>query len=193
MKRIIGLTGGIASGKSTVSDALRQKGAVIIDADAISRTLLERDGAAYAQVAEAFPQYVLPDGAIDRRGLGAYVFSHEEGIRRLNEITHPIIVDEVRRRAEQAPGNVIIDAPLLIEVGLERLCHEIWLVTAEKEVRVQRIMRRNGLSRQEAEDRINNQISEEEKRKLAHLVIENSGSLEELNEQICGLKERLGL
>ena len=193
MKRIIGLTGGIASGKSTVSDALRKSGAVIIDADAISRGILERDGAAYGQVTEAFPQYILPDGTIDRRGLGAYVFSHEEGIRRLNAITHPIIVEEVRRRAEAEEGSVIIDAPLLIEVGLDRICHEIWLVTAEREIRVERIMRRNGLSRQEAEDRIDNQLSEEEKRRRAHLVIENSGSLAALDQQICGLKERLGL
>ena len=193
MKRIIGLTGGIASGKSTVSDALRKSGAVIIDADAISRTLLERDGAAYTQVAEAFPQYVLPEGTIDRRGLGAYVFSHEEGIRRLNAITHPIIVEEVRRRAEQEQNSVIIDAPLLIEVGLDRICDEIWLVTADREIRVERVMRRNGLSRREAEDRINNQLSEEEKRRRAHLVIDNSGSMEALEEQIGTLRERLGL
>ena len=193
MKKIIGLTGGIASGKSTVSAELRARGAVIVDADVISRTLLDRDGAAYEQVAAAFPQYVLEDGTIDRRGLGAYVFSHEEGIRRLNAITHPIIVEEVKKRAYAEEGNVIIDAPLLIEVGLDQICHEIWLVTADRQVRVERIMRRNGLSREEAEDRINNQLSEEEKRKRAHLVIGNSGSMEELQEQIRGLKERLGL
>ena len=193
MKKIIGLTGGIASGKSTVSAELRARGAVIVDADVISRTLLDRDGAAYEQVAAAFPQYVLEDGTIDRRGLGAYVFSHEEGIHRLNAITHPIIVEEVKKRAYAEEGNVIIDAPLLIEVGLDKICHEIWLVTADRQVRVERIMRRNGLSREEAEDRINNQLSEEEKRKRAHLVIDNSGSMEELQEQIRGLKERLGL
>lgn len=193
MKKIIGLTGGIASGKSTVSAELRARGAVIVDADVISRTLLDREGAAYEQVAAAFPQYVLEDGTIDRRGLGAYVFSHEEGIRRLNAITHPIIVEEVKKRAYAEEGNVIIDAPLLIEVGLDQICHEIWLVTADRQVRVERIMRRNGLSREEAEDRINNQLSEEEKRKRSHLVIDNSGSMEELQEQIRGLKERLGL
>jgi len=193
MKRIIGLTGGIASGKSTVSRVLGESGAVIIDADAISRTLLQKDGAAYEQVAAAFPQYVGENGEIDRRGLGAHVFSDEDAIRRLNSITHPIIVSEVKKRAEQEIGGVIIDAPLLIEVGLDRICDEIWLVTADRETRIERVMLRNGLTRKEAEDRINNQMSEEKKRSYAQLIIDNSGSMEELMMQIEGLKERLGL
>lgn len=193
MKRIIGLTGGIASGKSTVSDRLRSYGAVIIDADEISRGLLQKDGAAYRQVSEEFPQYVCVDGTIDRKELGAYVFSHEDALERLNAITHPVIVAEVEKCARQEERSVIIDAPLLIEVGLDRICDEVWLVTADRETRIERIMRRNGLSRKEAEYRIDHQLPEEEKRKHAQVVIENSGSLEALMQNILRLKERLGI
>ena len=191
MAKIIGLTGGIASGKSTVSDELRKCAIEIIDADAISRTLLEVNGPAYAEVAEAFPQYIGEDGAVDRRALGAYVFSHEDALRKLNGITHPIIVSEVKKRAEQAERCAVIDAPLLIEVGLDRICDEIWLVTADRETRIRRIIARNGLTRAEAEDRIDRQMPEEEKRLRAHRVIENNGSLEKLYEEIEKLKEIL--
>lgn len=191
MTRIIGLTGGIASGKSTVSDELRKCGVEIIDADAISRTLLEINGPAYAQVAAAFPQFIKEDGEVDRRALGAYVFSHEEALGKLNAITHPIIVSEVKKRAEQAEKCAVIDAPLLIEVGLDRICDEIWLITADRETRVSRIIARNGLTREEAEGRIDNQMPEEEKRRRAHRVIENNGTMRMLYEEIEKLKEIL--
>ncbi len=191
MTRIIGLTGGIASGKSTVSEELKKSGIEIIDADAISRTLLEINGPAYAEVAAAFPQYILADGAVDRRALGAHVFSQEDALRKLNAITHPIIVSEVQKRALAAEGCVIIDAPLLIEVGLDKICEEIWLITADRETRIQRIIARNGLTREEAADRIDRQMPEEEKRRYAHRVIENNGSMEMLYEEIGKLKEIL--
>ena len=178
MTRIIGLTGGIASGKSTVSDELKKCGIEIIDADAISRTLLEINGPAYHEVAEVFPQYIKEDGEVDRRALGAHVFADEAELRKLNGITHPIIVSEVKKRAERAEKCAVIDAPLLIEVGLDRICDEIWLITADREIRIQRIIARNGLTRAEAEDRIDRQMPEEEKRKRAHRVIENNATME---------------
>ena len=191
MTRIIGLTGGIASGKSTVSEELKKCGIEIIDADAISRTLLEKDGPAYHQTIEAFPEYVKENGEIDRRALGAHVFADENELKKLNAITHPIIVSEVRRKAEAAENCAVIDAPLLIEVGLDKICDEIWLITADRETRIARIIARNGLSREEAEDRIDRQMPEEEKRRRAHRVIENNGSMEALYAEIETLKEIL--
>ena len=191
MTRIIGLTGGIASGKSTVSDELKKCGIEIIDADAISRTLLEVNGPAYDAVAETFPKYINEDGTVDRRALGAYVFANEEALAKLNGITHPIIVAEVKKLAEQAERCAVIDAPLLIEVGLDKICDEIWLVTADRETRVTRVIARNGLTREEAEDRIDRQMPEEEKRRRAHRVIENNGTMEMLYTEIEKLKEIL--
>jgi len=191
MTKIIGLTGGIASGKSTVSEELKKCGIEIIDADAISRTLLEINGPAYGQVRETFPEYVKADGEIDRRALGAYVFSHEDALEKLNGIMHPIIVAEVKKRAEQAERCAVIDAPLLIEVGLDVICDEIWLITADRETRIARIIARNGLTRSEAEDRIDRQMPEEEKRRRAQRVIENNGSMDALYAEIETLKEIL--
>lgn len=176
---IIGLTGGIASGKSTVSRELAKRGIPIIDADVIARALLERDGAAYDAVVRAFPQFATADGTINRRALGAHVFSDEAALNVLNGITHPIIVAEVKKRAEREQ-NAVIDAPLLLEVGLDAICDTVWLVTADRETRIARIIARNGLSRAEAEARIDSQLPEEEKRKRADRVIENNGTMEEL-------------
>lgn len=184
MRRVIGLTGGIASGKSTVSERLKEQGCHIADADAVSRTLLEPGGKAYMQVIKTFPGYTGKDGRIDRAGLGAYVFSHRPALEKLNAITHPIIVSEISEDIKNRDGIVIIDAPLLIETGLHRLCGSVWLVVADRELRIKRAAARSGLSYEEAKNRIDSQLSDEEKRAYADKVIENSGSVKELYDKV---------
>ena len=184
MRKVIGLTGGIASGKSTVSLMLKARGCYICDADAISRTLLMPGGAAYEKTKEAFPQYVGKDGLFDRKALGSYVFSNEEELKKLNSITHPIIGRLIREDIDGRDGIIIIDAPLLIEVGLDKLCDKVWLVVADRETRIKRAASRSGLSQEQTAARIDNQMTDDEKLKYADVVIDNSGSIEELEKRI---------
>lgn len=187
MRRIIGLTGGIGAGKSTVSAMLTELGAYIIDADKIGHAILEPAGAAYGEVAAAFGGEILgEDGSIDRGALAKIVFADGEKRALLNAITHPKILAEVSRRIGQADAAwVVIDAALLLEAGFARLCDEVWLVTAGQETRIARIMARSGYSRAQAEARMASQMSDAARMAAADVIIENSGSLDALREAVC--------
>lgn len=181
---MIGLTGGIASGKSTVSKRLRELGAEVFDADEISREVAASEDV-LSKIREAFGDGVFfEDGSLSRPALASVVFSSDENAGKLDAITHPAIAAELKRRAREAEENgcpmVFVDAALLIESGFYKLCGEVWLVTASYETRVKRIMERDGLSRSEAEARISRQMPEDEKRKYASVVIENDGDVSEL-------------
>lgn len=192
-----GLTGGIASGKSTVSNRFCQLGAYIVDADEISRHGLDVGTECYEKVVATFGKDILlQDGQVDRRKLGAIVFSNEAELEKLNAIVHPY----VRKRMEELSqavwdsnpqGLILWDVPLLFENGLHRLVQKTVVVTAPEELRIQRMALRNGFTREEALSRIRSQMPEEEKVKLADYVIDNSGDLMSLYEQVDSIYGKL--
>jgi len=195
--KIIGLTGGIGTGKSTVSAYLKEKGCVILDADKMSRQLTAPGGDALPAIRRTFGDEVFyDDGTLDRKKLGRIVFNDADKLKALEEITTQKVVEQtidglVRLRKASYNGIVIIDAPLLFECGMQVLAEENWLVTAGLEVRIERIIKRDGLDRQSILDRINNQMNDEEKMTMADYVIDNSGNLESLYQQIDKLIERV--
>lgn len=155
---VIGLTGQIASGKSTVSAYLRQKGFAVVDADEIAHEVIRRGGRAYAAVVQQFgAEFVGAEGEIDRRKLGQAVFADPEKLAQLNAITHPCICAEIRARLAAQRGTVFLDAPLLVQAGLDTLCGEIWQVTAAEDIRLGRIQVRDGLDADEARARMQSQ------------------------------------
>ena len=189
----IGLTGGIAAGKSMVSGLLAELGAWILDADAISREVVEPGTEGLKAVAAEFGEKVLlPDGTLDRRALGAEVFGDPQKLERLNGILHPIIKAEMLRRAaeieEQYPEDIVIfDVPLLIESGWQDVADEVWLVSAPVEQRIRRIAMRDGLDEKQTMERISAQMTDEQKAKYADVIINNGGSIQELEERVTKL------
>ncbi len=181
---MIGLTGGIASGKSTVSRRLAELGAAVFDADEVSREVIASEEV-LSRIREAFGDGVFgEDGSLSRPALAREVFASDENALLLDSIMHPAIAAELKKRARDAEESgaplVFVDAALLIESGFYKLCSEVWLVTASYETRIKRIMERDGLTREEAAARISRQMPEEEKRRYADTVIENDGGLSEL-------------
>ena len=189
--RVIGVTGGIGSGKTTVTRLLKELGAVVIDADKIGHELLKPGGQAYQAVAGAFGRQVLePDGLINRQKLAEIVFNSPPDLAYLNRIMHPLIGDEVRSRMEQYQGHgvevVVIEAPLLIEARWTALVDELWVTVAPEDVVLKRLEQGMGLSHEEAEARIRAQLSQEEKVKHATAVIDTDCSLGELKGRVEG-------
>ena len=159
MKLIIGITGGTGSGKSTVSSYLKEKGAEIIDADIVAREIVMPGKKALSEIIEAFGKSViLPDGCLDRKKLGAIVFSDSEKLNILNDITHKYIIEEIEARiSKKQNGLIVIDAALLFQTKLFELCDKTISVLADENVRKIRIMNRDGLSEESAKNRISSQ------------------------------------
>jgi len=188
--RLIGLTGGIASGKSTVSAMLAEKSIPVIDTDKITRSLSCKGKPIWQEIKREFGEgYFTADGELDRRALGELVFTNPDARSRLNRISHPLIAKEVQRQIDSIlrtgyNGGIIIDAPVLIEGGWHEMMDEVWLVTASRETRTRRLMERDGLSLVQAQQRIDSQMPQEEKLKFAHRVIENDRDHAFLEKQI---------
>lgn len=186
----IGLTGGIAAGKSLVSATLAALGAWVLDADAISREVVEPGTEGLNGIVREFGENILnPNGTLNRGALGAEVFGNSEKLERLNAILHPIIKAEMLRRAEaierEHPNDMVIfDVPLLIECGWQDVAEEVWLITAPIEERIRRIAERDGLDEEQARSRIKAQMPDEEKAKYADVIINNDGSIRELKELV---------
>lgn len=191
--KVIGLTGGIASGKSTASAYLRELGAAIVDADAISRASTRRGGAAFEAVCAAFGDILGADGEIDRRKLGGIVFADEDARRKLNSIVHPAVMAESRAQIENARASgvkvCILDVPLLFETGMEKLCDETWLIYVPREEQIRRMAERDGLDAVAAAARIDSQMPLEEKLKRADVAIDSSGTIEQTREKLHRLWE----
>ena len=188
---VIGLTGMIASGKSTVSVYLRGRGMTVIDADRISHEVILRGNPAYEDIVAAFgEQYIGQDGEIDRRKLGELIFSDAEKRDRLNAIVHPRVIDEIKRRVAEAGDVAVMDVPLLIQTGLDRMCDEIWYVTAEEGLRIRRIIERDRLSKAQAKARVASQQVVLPQDRLVY-QIENSGDLTRLWAQTEALIQRV--
>ena len=192
--KVIGLTGGIASGKSTAARLLGELGAPIIDADQLARDAVRPGTEALAAIVAAFGDEVLqPDGALDREALGKRVFADSEARRALEWIVHP----EVRRLArlklqvlEESGARVVFYmAPLLIEAGADTLCDEIWVVDVDEETQLQRATARDGMSCEEARQRTAAQMPLAEKARRGDVVIDNRGTVEELAERLKRLWE----
>ena len=180
--KVIGLTGGSGSGKSTVAGVLGRLGALVIDCDKIAHENMLKGGIAYNDIVNEFGREILlPDGEINRRRLGALVFSNGAALSRLNGIAHPYIVARVKSLIDKSKGLAVIDAALLYQVGLDSLCDEVWVTQAPPAVRIDRIMARDGITRQEAEDRLN---SQEEYNRGDRVIVTNFTSPEELEDYI---------
>ena len=194
---ILGLTGGIACGKSTVSSYLQELGAPIVDADAIAIALADKGQPLYNAFVEHFgaASALLEDGSLNRAGIGEVVFRDKEERRWMDSTTHPIIKGEMEERlkklAEEGAAIAVIDVPLLYEVGWDDICDKVWVVSVSSEVQLDRLIKRNGLSEKLARDRINSQMSLTEKAKRADTVIDNSGTIEETRRLVLAAWERL--
>lgn len=192
--RIIGLTGGIASGKSTVSSYLREKGATIIDADALTHGLLAPGGALHrAYVGHFGRQFLRADGTLDNRAIGAVVFSDPTEKKWVDGVAHPLIKSAVECAIEAARSRgerlVILDVPLLFESGWDRICSRTCLVYVAKKLQLERLMARNGYTEAEAMARITAQMPLCKKRALADYIIDNSGEPTATYEQLDTLWE----
>jgi dephospho-CoA kinase len=179
--RVIGLTGGIATGKSSVARFFQGKGAVVIDADDLAREAVEPGSSGLAAVVAAFGTKVLaPDGSLDRKQMGGVVFSDSRKRSLLEGILHPEIKRLAEERISCAAGAgqrvVFYVAPLLIEAGVTDRVDEVWVVTVRPEIQLERLMQRDGLSREEAQRIIDSQMPLAEKERHGRIVIDNSGT-----------------
>jgi dephospho-CoA kinase len=190
---LIGLTGGIASGKSVVAQRLAEHGAIHIDADQLARDVVAPGMPALTLIKQRFGSGVIAeDGSLNRSALGAVIFSEPEARLALNEITHPAVQDLARQRFAEAPaGSVVVyDVPLLVEASKDRSYHRfdlIVVVTAETEVRIGRMTGLRGLTREEAVHRLNSQATDAERLAIADVVIDSNGTLAETLEQADAL------
>jgi dephospho-CoA kinase len=193
----MGLTGSIATGKSTVSEMFRRKGAEIIDADQIAREVVEPGTEGLARIVREFgPGMLDEEGKLNRERLGARIFQNPAEREKLNRLLHPLIVDSMRAKTEKIkkekdPDLLIWDVPLLIEGNLTQWVEAVILVYTPKEIQLERLMKRNALSKEEAEKRILAQMDIEEKKKYADYVIDNRGTLSETERQVDQLWKQL--
>ena len=195
MARIIGITGGIASGKSTVTEFLRQQGYQVIDADRVVHELQEPGGRLYQALLSTFGSSILQeDGRLDRPKLGAMIFGNPELLEQSSQIQNQIIREELAGRRDllaETEDIFFMDLPLLFELQYEDWFEQIWLVDVTEETQLSRLMTRNSLSQEEAEKRIAAQLSLQEKRKRADVLIDNNGSLEETRQQLRDALQKL--
>ena len=191
----IGLTGGIGSGKSTVGQMLQERGAAVIDADAIARNVTATQGAAMPAIAQTFgADFITPDGALDRERMRAHVFSHPEAKQALEAIIHPLVALETRRQAQQAIASghqtLVFDVPLLVESGARWRAQvdRVLVVDCSEETQIQRVMTRNGWSRQAVQSIVSAQASRTQKLAAADWVIDNENiSLQQLRTRVLSL------
>ena len=194
--KVIGLTGGIGSGKSTVSRLLAELGSVVLDADKVGHEAYQPGTETWKALVAAFGEgIVAPDGTIDRKNLGAIVFSDPEELARLNQIVHPRMFDMMKARIEQhreqGVAIVVLEAAILLEANWTPLVDEVWVTVASELVVVRRTMERTGLPEEQIRARIGSQLSNEERTKQAKVVIRNDGSLQELEARVHELWQGL--
>ena len=180
--RVLGLTGGIGSGKNAVADVLASLGAEIIDADRVSRDLVEPGSLLLQALVDAWGPLILdPAGRLDRATLAGQVFGHADQVARLNALTHPAILSEIQRRITASTCPVIVVmAPLLFEAGADGLVDEVWVVRADAGVRLHRLQERDALSEEQGRQRLAAQMAEDERAARADIVIDNEGDLASL-------------
>lgn len=195
MSLVVGLTGGIASGKSTVSAILLEKGITVIDADVEARAAVEKGEEAYQEIVRHFGcQILLENGSIDRTKLGSIIFYDEKERLKLNSFVHPAVRKRMTAKKEEAIRNgeklVILDIPLLFESKLTYMADKTLLVYVDEDTQLQRLMARNRLTRDEAQARIASQMPLKDKKALADAVVDNNGSIEETKKQVWGILKK---
>lgn len=176
---IIGLTGGIACGKTNLTDALKKAGAPVVDADEVSRAVTADGGAALPALRAAFGDAIFSGPSLNRRALGEMVFADEEKRAQLNALLHPIIIAECQRQLDAIAGPAVYSVPLLYECGLETGCNEIWCAYIPQKEQISRLMARDHITRAQALQRIRSQWPTIQKARLSHHVIRTDGSREE--------------
>ena len=186
---VIGLTGGIASGKSTVSAKLKELGAVVIDADLLARDVVRKGEMAYNRIVQCFgADILLPNGEINRKKLGSIVFSDKEKLALLNSITHPEIINRIKKRIRELKAEgikvIVLDAAILIEMGLHKYVDSVWVVTVDRDTQIKRLIERDKFDYREAENRINSQFSNEVRKKYADVIIDNNRPIEEVGKTL---------
>lgn len=196
--KVVGLTGGIGTGKSTAAEFLKKKGFAHIDADQIGRDITA-DGSPMLPVLNSIfgpggehgvegIDILREDGSLDRKALASIVFTNMDRKLKLDEVMFKAIVAETERLvdvyAETKPVGILIDAPLLFEAGLDKNCDMVLLIVADMDVRIHRVCARDGATEQEVRNRINSQMSDEEKKLRSDIIVDNSGTLEELETQL---------
>lgn len=192
---LVGLTGGLGAGKSTVARILRERGAVIVDADELARRALDPGTPSYQQVCDLFgDDVVMPDGRLDRRAIAAKAFADEGKRRVLESIVHPEVfrgLAETLERHRDTDAVVVFDAALLVETGFHRECDVVVVVSARREDQVARAKKERALTEEEARTRIAAQMSDDDRQAVADVVIRNDGSLDDLERQADALWEDL--
>jgi dephospho-CoA kinase len=193
----VGLTGSIAVGKSYVVSVLAELGCVTFDADKVAHSVMEQGRPAYEDITREFGAGVLAaDGSIDRQKLGSIVFADEARRKRLNEIVHPRVIEEQNRLLQEAEaknpdGVAIIDAALMIESGGYKRFHKLIVVYCDRETQIERLMRRNQITREDAERRVAAQMSSDEKRRYADYQIDTSGSYDQTRQRVVEVHNEL--
>ena len=187
--KVIGLTGGTGSGKSTVSQFLAELGAVILNADEVGHEALKPDTEIWREVVAAFGRRIFtPDGNIDRKKLGNIVFGHPESLSRLNQIMHPWMYAQVEARLEeyrrQGTRVVVLEAPLLLEAGWTSLVDEVWVTTASEATVLKRLEERSGMSQAESLARTRSQLPSAERIRHADVIINTECGLDELKSKV---------
>ncbi|MGF6375577.1 dephospho-CoA kinase [Clostridiales Family XIII bacterium PM5-7] len=194
--KIIGLTGGIGSGKSTVTDYLNQKGYRVIDADALARKITEKGTKTLKEIVDYFGENILlPDGNLNRKQVASIIFSHPEKKSQYQKMTTDVVVNMIREEVSllQKEGKeplAFIDAPLLFEAGVDKLTDAIWLVTAPEEMRISRVKARDNVTDLEVKQRIQHQMKTVEQEERAHEIIDNAKGKEDLYHLIDGLLKK---
>jgi len=194
--RVIGVTGGIGSGKSTVSQFLAEMGAVVLDADRVGHQAYQPGTDTWKEVVAAFGEGVVaPDGTIDRRKLGAIVFGDPKELERLNRIVHPRMFDmmkaQIQEYRRQGVEVVVLEAAVLLEANWTPLVDEVWVTVASEPTVVRRATERTGLPEEQVRARIRSQLSNEERARHADVVIKNEGDMEDLHARVKELWEAL--
>lgn len=193
LMKIIGVTGGIGSGKSTISRILKDLGAAVIDADAVARSVTQAGGEAIKELADCFGNEIIDaNGELDRAKLASAAFADDVKLRALNSITHKYISEKINETVLSLKklgkfDIVVIDAPIPLEKGFLDLADEVWVVVADKNARIERVMERSGFSLDDVSARMAAQIGDEEYTRLADEVLHNNGSIEELEQAVVKL------
>ena len=189
---VIGLTGGIGTGKSEVAQLLRALGARIVDADLVGHEAYKPNTESWREVVKAFGEDVLqPNGEIDRRKLSAIVFSDSQQLARLNGIMHPrmarMVAEELDRLRGQSVSVAVVEAALLFEAGWDALVDEVWVTDSPVESVIERLQARNGFSAQEVLKRVDSQMDRSERLAMAQVVVDNSADVDELERTVTGI------
>ncbi|MGI6122839.1 MAG: dephospho-CoA kinase [Acetivibrionales bacterium] len=191
--KIIGVTGGIGAGKSSVSAIMEELGAIVIDADLISKQVVEPGKPAWLEIKEAFGEdFIRRDKTLDRKKIAKEVFASKEKKLLLEKIIHREVIAVIKEKLATMQeygynGIVVLDVPIPVKEGFLETVDRVWVVVSDDEIRLNRVMARGGISRDDAENRIKSQLTQEEYKALAHVVIENNGSIEELREKVQAL------